>query len=612
MNFTFSENYFSIKEKSFQSLDKKISLKKLNIISGRNNSGKTNLVNYLLKSLSENKLSNYNFTWFGLKNTNDRDINYNPKYAQEHSEDKNKYLNGHSILHTLYRDKKLRRDVSKTLSEILGSDIYVDVILNKKNHLQISYNDENRQVVKTIDDGSLQLILVVFFIIYFSEYYKSQEHEEIILVLHEPELHFHPYAQERMADEFIKLLHSKLHPNLVIETHSENFIKRVEQRIKENELKPSDFQILFCEMKKEGLDKYTSIHKIEFESNKSFFLQLPSGFLSTDYENMIRILENQKKELEAKNNELENMNSIMQKMINKYAHTMANHLFPNLLYRISEKIKKSEYLLESIQLKNAYHSELNLKWQGELLRAQFGSFSGREKFRNMLKNDRVVDDDNSLSIIDVINISLDRLIERIFNNPNRPEYSDFINNVTSRNKKNPEETLKDYHSIVYFSEKEDSLTWFDKHCNNIRIEINSDSWKNLKIKRDSSIQALLSSYFGEIIFNACKYAKPEFDELIFINLDEIILNKKIILRMIFENRYSGEDNIYGTREGIDSIKRELEILNESQDEEENLQLYKEKGVYRLTLCLKKDLLVFESILTDELIKNSFKRKKSEK
>ena len=60
-----------------------------------------------------------------------------------------------------------------------------------------------------------------------------------ILFIEQPELHLHPKAQSNLADLFIDVLSSRVDGRprdiqLVIETHSEHFLHRLQRRIAEN------------------------------------------------------------------------------------------------------------------------------------------------------------------------------------------------------------------------------------------------------------------------------------------------------------------------------------------------------------------------------------------
>ncbi|MBM7112852.1 DUF3696 domain-containing protein [Archangium primigenium] len=81
------------------------------------------------------------------------------------------------------------------------------------------------------------------------------------LIFEQPELHLHPRAQSALADIFIEAL--KMQENtqmggekrdiqLLVETHSEHFLRRLQRRIAEQNLSPSDVALYFCKPGPEG------------------------------------------------------------------------------------------------------------------------------------------------------------------------------------------------------------------------------------------------------------------------------------------------------------------------------------------------------------------------
>jgi hypothetical protein len=78
-----------------------------------------------------------------------------------------------------------------------------------------------------------------------------------IIIIEQPEIHLHPSAQSWLADLFIEVIHSweKGAPRgiqLIIESHSEHFLRRVQRRIAEKSISKSEVAAYFCEPKAEG------------------------------------------------------------------------------------------------------------------------------------------------------------------------------------------------------------------------------------------------------------------------------------------------------------------------------------------------------------------------
>jgi predicted ATPase len=75
-------------------------------------------------------------------------------------------------------------------------------------------------------------------------------------IIEQPEVHLHPSAQAVLADLFIEALSAKddkgNNIQLIIESHSEHFLRRLQRRIAEQKISPSDTAIYFCEMNASG------------------------------------------------------------------------------------------------------------------------------------------------------------------------------------------------------------------------------------------------------------------------------------------------------------------------------------------------------------------------
>lgn len=72
------------------------------------------------------------------------------------------------------------------------------------------------------------------------------------IIIEQPELHLHPAVQAELADMFIEAIRSKEHGSernvqFLIESHSEHFLRRLQRRVAEGELKPDDVAVYYCE-----------------------------------------------------------------------------------------------------------------------------------------------------------------------------------------------------------------------------------------------------------------------------------------------------------------------------------------------------------------------------
>jgi predicted ATPase len=69
--------------------------------------------------------------------------------------------------------------------------------------------------------------------------------------MEQPEIHLHPQVQAELADVFISAIDArengkKRNVQLIVESHSEHFLNRLQRRIAEGKLTPDDVAIYFC------------------------------------------------------------------------------------------------------------------------------------------------------------------------------------------------------------------------------------------------------------------------------------------------------------------------------------------------------------------------------
>jgi predicted ATPase len=69
--------------------------------------------------------------------------------------------------------------------------------------------------------------------------------------MEQPEIHLHPQVQAELADVFISAIRARENGNarnvqLIVESHSEHFLNRLQRRIAEGDITPDDVAIYFC------------------------------------------------------------------------------------------------------------------------------------------------------------------------------------------------------------------------------------------------------------------------------------------------------------------------------------------------------------------------------
>ena len=75
--------------------------------------------------------------------------------------------------------------------------------------------------------------------------------EGSIVLLEQPEIHLHPSVQSGLADVFIDAVKNR-NIQIILECHSEHLLKRLQRRIADETLKPTETALYFCDIGKEG------------------------------------------------------------------------------------------------------------------------------------------------------------------------------------------------------------------------------------------------------------------------------------------------------------------------------------------------------------------------
>jgi predicted ATPase len=75
--------------------------------------------------------------------------------------------------------------------------------------------------------------------------------EGSIILLEQPEIHLHPSVQAGLADVFIDAMKTR-NVQIVLESHSEHLLRRLQRRVAEETIKPADAALYFCRATDDG------------------------------------------------------------------------------------------------------------------------------------------------------------------------------------------------------------------------------------------------------------------------------------------------------------------------------------------------------------------------
>ncbi len=102
------------------------------------------------------------------------------------------------------------------------------------------------------------------------------------IIFEQPEIHLHPSAQQKLADVFIDVIkHREL--QIIIESHSEHLLHRLQRRIAEEELAPEQAALYFCQMEEDGASSLTELELDPFGNIKNW----PEDFFGDDMGDLV-------------------------------------------------------------------------------------------------------------------------------------------------------------------------------------------------------------------------------------------------------------------------------------------------------------------------------------
>ncbi len=89
------------------------------------------------------------------------------------------------------------------------------------------------------------------------------------IIFEQPEIHLHPSAQQKLADVFIDVIKNR-EVQIIIESHSEHLLHRLQRRIAEEKLLPEQAALYFCRMEQDGASSLTELELDAFGNIKNW------------------------------------------------------------------------------------------------------------------------------------------------------------------------------------------------------------------------------------------------------------------------------------------------------------------------------------------------------
>jgi predicted ATPase len=102
------------------------------------------------------------------------------------------------------------------------------------------------------------------------------------IIFEQPEIHLHPSAQQKLADAFIDVIkHREL--QIIIESHSEHLLHRLQRRIAEEELAPEQAALYFSQMERDGASSLTELELDTFGNIRNW----PKNFFGDEMGDLV-------------------------------------------------------------------------------------------------------------------------------------------------------------------------------------------------------------------------------------------------------------------------------------------------------------------------------------
>lgn len=179
------------------------------------------------------------------------------------------------------RDDPLNIIVAKWLKTLgLIDDFIVRPIAKRRREYEVfvRVQPESPEVLITDVGFGISQVLPVLILCYYAPRGST-------IILEQPEIHLHPAVQSGLADVFIDAIKTR-NIQIILESHSEHLLRRLQRRIAEEQLDPTDAALYFVNMKK-GISK---LEKLKLDSYGNIH-NWPENFFGNELEDMGAMLE---------------------------------------------------------------------------------------------------------------------------------------------------------------------------------------------------------------------------------------------------------------------------------------------------------------------------------
>ena len=192
------------------------------------------------------------------------------------------------------KNKTLIDSISDWLYKALGYKLIVSNVAD--GYFQLLLEDKNgiRSNITDVGYGISQILPIITQIMVTvpdskSFVMKNNNLISEISIIEQPELHLHPAAQAELADLFVACVNGNDNRKLLIETHSEHFIRKLQVLIadKDCEITADDVAVYYIDKNEKG---EAIIDKLIILPNGQFEKDWPSGFFDKAFELSLELI----------------------------------------------------------------------------------------------------------------------------------------------------------------------------------------------------------------------------------------------------------------------------------------------------------------------------------
>lgn len=207
-------------------------------------------------------------------------------------------VRGENVSTLLIRDfqkkNRLINEISEWLYRTMGYKLCINDMGNSLFQIMLENDKGIKSNLLDVGFGISQVLPIITQVIRMSlvsRKWKSRECVDETLYIEQPELHLHPAAQAELADIFVKCIMENPGKTLVIETHSEHMIRKLQVLIADKNcaFSEKDICIYYVDKNEDGI---ANVKEMKLLPNGKFKVKWPTGFFDKAHELSMELLKN--------------------------------------------------------------------------------------------------------------------------------------------------------------------------------------------------------------------------------------------------------------------------------------------------------------------------------